>query len=178
MITLSQLYPIGYVAKTHGIKGELNIVLDTPHEPGDFRFLVFDMDATFVPFPIVSARGQGVANRLVSLDDVDTVDEAKKFVGKTAYVLRRELQQHDDNDNNDDNGLYLSDLVGFKVTDENGDPIGTVTGYNDDTQNFLFEVERPDGKKVYIPYVEDWVTMFDPDKRTIALLPPNGLIDN
>ncbi|MDE6395665.1 MAG: 16S rRNA processing protein RimM, partial [Muribaculaceae bacterium] len=42
MITLKELYPIGYVAKTHGIKGELNVSLDTEFNPEDFKFLVFE----------------------------------------------------------------------------------------------------------------------------------------
>ena len=57
MITAKQIYPIGYVAKTHGIKGELNVSLDTDFNPEDFKFLVFDVDGIFVPFPIINVRG-------------------------------------------------------------------------------------------------------------------------
>ena len=96
MITLQELYPIGYVAKTHGIKGELNVSLDTEFNPEDFKFLVFDVDGIFVPFPILSVRGRGADNRLVSVEGVLSDSEARALVGKTAYVLLRELKEHPD----------------------------------------------------------------------------------
>lgn len=178
MITASELYPIGYVAKTHGIKGELNVALDTPYEPADFKFLVFEIDSIYVPFVITNTRGQGVANRLVSLKGIDSVEEARELAGKTAYVLVSELKNQPDYDNEADvDGIYLSDLVGYCVTDENGNHIGTISGFNDDTQNYLLEIKNDEGKVLLIPYVDDWVVDFDSDKRTISFNLPTGLLD-
>ncbi len=179
MITAKELFPIGYVSKTHGIKGELNIQLDTQYNPEDFRFLVFEMDAIFVPFEIASSRGQGAANRLVALEGVDTVEEARAFVGKTAYVLQKELVEHPDYDNEADGeeGLYLSDLIGYRLNDESGRTIGKVVGFNDDTQNYLLEVELPDGRKLFVPYVDEWLVDLNQDEHTISFDLPTGLID-
>lgn len=177
MISAQDLFPIGYVGKTHGIRGELNIQLDTEFNPEDFRFLIFDIDNTFVPFAVEQSRGKGDANRLVQLEDVNSVEEARQFVGKTVYVLMSEVKEHPDYDESDDSGFYLSDLTGFTLADENGKTVGTVTGFNDDTQNYLLEVELPDGRKVYIPYVDSWVVDLDRDRHTISLNLPNGLID-
>lgn len=67
MITLSELYPIGYVSKTHGINGELNVQLDTDYNPEDFRFLVFEIDSTYIPFEVGNSRGQGLQTVLSAL---------------------------------------------------------------------------------------------------------------
>ncbi len=176
MITVKELYPIGYVAKTHGIKGELNISLDTEFNPEDFKFLVFDVEGIFVPFPIKSVRGRGVDNRLVSVEGVISDSDARALVGKTAYVLMRELREHPDW-TEEEGGMYLSDMIGFDVIDENSKPLGKIIGFNDDTSNWLLEVELKDGQKVFIPYVEDWIISFDPDKKTLCVDLPNGLID-
>lgn len=180
MITHKELYPIGYVSKTHGIKGELNIQLDTDYNPEDFRFLVFEMESIFVPFEIVSSRGQGVANRLVALKGIETVEDARPLVGKTAFVLKRELVEHPDYNNNsegEEEGLYLSDLIGYTVADETGKLVGKIIGFNDDTMNYLLELELPDGKTVFIPYVDDWVTELNQENKTISLNLPNGLLE-
>lgn len=173
MITISEIYPIGYVSKTHGINGELNIQLDTDYNPEDFRFMVFEIDSTYIPFEVDNSRGQGAANRLVSLVDVDTIEEARTFVGKTAYVLKRELP---DSASDDDEGFYLSDLVGGVLRNADGSDVGHITGFNDDTANYLLEVELPDGRHEYIPYVDDWVTDFNPDGMILTMNLPNGLI--
>ena len=176
MITLQELYPIGYVAKTHGIKGELNVSLDTEFNPEDFKFLVFDVDGIFVPFPILSVRGRGADNRLVSVEGVLSDSEARALVGKTAYVLLRELKEHPDWDE-ETGGMYLSDMIGFELIDEKSKPIGKIIEYNDDTSNWLLEIELADGRKVFIPYVEDWIVGFDPEKKTLCVDLPNGLLD-
>lgn len=178
MIRLSELYPIGYVQKTHGIKGELNVALDTQYNPEDFRFVIFELDAIFVPFQVESSRGGGEANRLVRLRDIDTLEESKQFVGKTVYVLLRELKAHPDFEpDSESDGLYLSDLVGYDLFDENGNGVGEIVAFNDDTLNLLLEVLLPDGRKVYVPYVDDWLVDLNQDKKTITLALPNGLIE-
>ena len=170
-----KLYPIGTIKKTHGIKGELNIALDSPYNPEDFRFLVFDIDGATIPFEIVSSRGNGESSRLVTLDGIDSVDEAKNFVGKTVYVLMSELEklpQYEEEDS-----FYLSDLIGFSILDEKGDYIGKIVGFNDDTQNYLLEVEKPDASTAFIPYVDEWLDTFDTEKKIITMNLPEGLLD-
>ena len=180
LITVGELYPIGFVAKTHGIKGELNVRLDADCFPEDFRFLVFEMDSIFVPFVVTSSRGKSDDSRLVSLEGVDTVDDAKEFAGKTAYVLKSELEKlpgyGDENDGDD--GFYLDDLVGFKLFDADGCEVGEITGYNDDTQNYLLEILLNDGSRhVFVPYVDEWLMDFDAEKKTIKFNLPEGLLD-
>ncbi|MDE6397135.1 MAG: ribosome maturation factor RimM [Muribaculaceae bacterium] len=176
MITLKELYPIGYVAKTHVIKGELNVSLDTEFNPEDFKFLVFEVDGIFVPFPILGVRGRGANNRLVSVEGVLSDSDARALVGKTVYVLQRELKAHPDW-NEEEEGMYLSDMIGFEMVDENSRPVGKIIGFNDDTSNWLLEIEMPDGRKVFVPYVEEWIVGFDPENRTISVNLPNGLIE-
>lgn len=178
MISADSIYPIGYVSKTHGIRGELNVRLDTHFNPEDFRFLIFDIENIFVPFVISQSRGSGHDTRLVSIEGIDTVEEAATFVGKTAYVLLSELREHPDYDAEaeDSEGLYLSDLVGYTLNDENGDKIGVITGYNDDTENYLLEVSLTDGKSVYIPFVDEWIVDLDSDTRNLSVDLPGGLI--
>lgn len=177
MISGESLYPIGYVSKTHGIKGELNIKLDTSYNPEDFRFLVFELDSTFIPFQIYESRGNGLDSRLVSLEDIKTVEEAKQFVGKTVYVLLSELREHPDYNPDEEQSLYLSDLIGYDLLDENRKLLGKVIGYNDDTENYLLEIELPDNRKIYVPFVEDWILELNQDDKILSLNLPLGIIE-
>lgn len=177
MIEATDLFAIGYVAKTHGIKGELNVRLDTDYNPEDFRFVIFEIDSLFVPFVVESSRGNADASRLVTLKDVDSIEEAKAFVGKTVYVLKSEVQSLRGDGDEPDDGMYLSDLVGYTLLDDAGTKVGEIVGFNDDTQNFLLEVRTDDRRDVLVPYVDEWVLNLDQDAKTIQCSLPTGLLD-
>lgn len=178
MITANELYAIGFVRKTHGIKGELNIILDTVYDADGLKFLVFDIDSIFVPFLINSLRTNTADSCLVTLKGIDNVEDAKQFTGKTVFALRSEIKEQNGLEEDDDSeNMYLSDLVGYCAYDGKGDKIGDITGFNDDTSNILLEISRPDGQTVLVPFVDDWIENLDREKRAITLWLPEGLID-
>lgn len=178
MISVDGLVPIGFVSKTHGIKGELNVALETDYLPEDFRFLFFDIDGCYIPFAVESSRGNSETNRLVSLKGVDSVEEARAFAGKTVYVDKAALMQHPlYAEEAADTNLYLSDLVGYHITDSDDRSVGKVTGFNDDTQNYLLEVETNQGANVFIPFVDEWIIDLDTENKTLKLNLPEGLIE-
>ena len=180
MISFPELTAIGFISKTNGIKGELTLQLDTEYDPKDFRFLIFEIENIFVPFSLASSRGNSVNNRIISLEGVEDIEDAKDFAGKTAYVLKSELESNplykEMNPENEET-LYLSDLVGFQIFNSNKKSIGEIVGYNDDTQNFLLEVESSKGETFYVPYIEEWLIDFDVNNKTISFDLPEGLIE-
>lgn len=178
MISSQDLFPIGYVSKTHGTKGELNVKLDTVYNPEDFKFLIFNLDDTFIPFKTISSRGNNDSSRLVLLDNINNIDEARDFVGKTVYVLEKEIHNHPlYNDENQEDGIYLSDLIGYKVV-LNSAKSGVITNFNDETQNYLLEIELGADNKILIPYVEDWLVEIDTENKTIEFEVPEDLLTN
>ena len=44
MITLAELVNIGKFAKTHGIKGEINMLIEPDIDPTELQCLVMDVD--------------------------------------------------------------------------------------------------------------------------------------
>lgn len=179
MLTSDLLIPIGYIAKTHGIKGELNVVFDSFFYSDDLKFAVCEIDSIFVPFVIESSRGNSSTNRLVKFKDIDNAIQAKEFVGKTFYALKRELENFPeyreilDNDEN----FYLSDLIGYSLLDPAGKRLGEIIGFNDDTQNFLLEIALNNGSEVYIPFVPEWITEFNHDPKSLKIDLPKGLLE-
>ena len=71
MILQSELYPIGHVQKTHGIKGELSIFLTSDFDSLDFDYFVFEMDGILVPFFLQDWRFKTAETALVKLERVD-----------------------------------------------------------------------------------------------------------
>ena len=86
MITKDDIIEVGYVSKTHGLSGNLEVVItvDWLDELGvDFIFI--DIDGCYIPFRIAEERTKN-SGRLLKLDNIDTKEEAERLIGATVYL--------------------------------------------------------------------------------------------
>lgn len=175
MIESREITSIGKFQKTHALKGELNAVFDIEAGSLDSSMpLIIDMDGIYVPFYTESVRGKGQFASLVKLCGVDSEEEAKLFVNKTIYLLKTDLQALSDEED-DEEGGYAEDFIGFSIVDSDEGPVGEIVDVDVSTQNTLFLVDTPDGI-VYIPVSEDFIEGIDEDDRIITMRLPEGLV--
>lgn len=176
MISPTQIVKIGTFIKPHGIKGELSAEI---HIDGldltTLRCIVMDVDGIFVPFFIESIRPKSHSTILIHLDDVCDESEAKDFAGKDFYALSDELPETSDNYDPDE--FYASDLIGYSVIDESEINLGSVSDYDDSTDNVVLMVMRPNGSMIYVPFVDDFFIDITPEHKTIKVSLPEGLTD-
>ena len=88
MITKDDIIEVGYVSKTHGLSGNLEVVItvDWLDELGvDFIFI--DIDGCYIPFRIAEERTKN-SGRLLKLDNIDTKEEAERL-GELAVRIPR-----------------------------------------------------------------------------------------
>lgn len=177
MITADEILKFGTFLKPHGIKGELNAQLDYDEmEITDFGCIVIDIDGIFVPFYIDGVRPKSAHTELLHIEGINTEAEAKEFTGKTIYVLRRELPENPESEDNE--GFYLSDLISFRIISDNDSvEIGSIEDFDDSTENALFIVRPSEGSgnHIYIPATDEFITGINPDERTITMNLPEGL---
>ena len=55
--------------------------------------------------------------------------------------------------------------------------IGTITAIDDNTDNWLFVVERPDGSEVLIPAHEEFISSINQEDKLMVMDLPIGLLD-
>lgn len=170
MILQSQLYPIGHVQKTHGIKGELAIFLTSDFDSLDFEYFVFELDGILVPFFIREWRFKTSETALVKLERVEDEIAGKDFVGKTIY-LPKELMPVPDED-----VIDIQFYTGYRVEDAVLGEIGEINGVDDTTENVLFEVMHK-GSIILIPAVDDWIVEIDDTNKVIKVELPEGLLN-
>lgn len=173
MIRPDEVVEIGAVNKTHGIHGELSITFDDDAiDPMLLRCLIFDIDGINVPFFLASARRRGNASWLVNIDDVASDAAAAEFVGKTVMALRNDVEHLSEDD---EDGFYMDDLIGFTVLDTDGTQVGEITDYDDSTANVLFAVKRSDGSQIFAPAAPELISDIDPDNKTVTIDLPIGI---
>lgn len=173
MIPLSDLVEVGSFTKPHGLRGEMSAIFDSDEAVAaaeDARHLFVELDGLMVPFTILSYRPKGVETLLLTLKGIDTQDFAAKLTNKPVYLEASLLPETA----GDDDAFYLEDLVGFTIFTEEG-PAGEIIGYDDSTDNLLFEVRAKNGSEVLVPAVGDMITEIDEDARTVTMNLPGGL---
>lgn len=182
MITADSITPIGTILKTHGVKGELTMTTSIPEviEPG--VCLVMDVDGIYVPFFVASTRSKSGGSILITIDGYTTDDAVRYLTGKQVFMpddrLRELIPESEDED---DDNIYLDDLKGMTLIDEEGRKVGVVTGYDDSTANVVLTIEcdspADQSKVVFVPFAADLFIDIDYYNRTLQLEIPEGLLE-
>lgn len=168
MIKKDEVYKIGRLGKSHGVRGEVSFLFDDDvFDRVDADYLILDIDGILVPFFIEEYRFRSDTTALMKFEGIDTQERARELTGCDVYFPR-------DLAVSDDDTISWSAIVGFDIIDANTNrSIGRIASVDDSTLNILFCLE--DGH--LIPASEDLITQIDQQARTITMHLPAGLLD-
>ena len=168
MIKEEEVYKIGRLGKTHGVKGEISFLFDDDvFDRVDADYLVLKIDGILVPFFMEEYRFKSDTNAIVKFEDIDTQERAQELTGTDVYFPRALTDDADE-------GISWAAIVGFTIIDaENQKPVGRIASVDDTTLNILFELE--DGH--LIPASENLITDIDKENKTITINIPDGLLE-
>ena len=94
MITEQELLHIGRIVRTHGTGGELQCrMTNTCWEDNDATFIILSVDGIYVPFRVTDWRTKGSEDVLLLMQGVSSEQQAARFVGCEAYMLRTDLPE-------------------------------------------------------------------------------------
>lgn len=167
------LTPAGEFNKPHGIKGEISASFDPRVDVDALKCVVAEVNGLFVPFFIDAVRSRGADAVLLTIDGITDENEAKLLSRKPLYLLNGDEALAADDE---DDGFYAEDLVGFNALDEEGAVIGKISGVDSTTANVLFVIDRPDGSEALVPVADEFIDGIDPESVTITLRLPDGLL--
>ena len=72
---------------------------------------------------------------------------------------------------------YIRDLIGMKILDEKGQPLGTLNNVLQNSAQDLYEIRLEEGRKILLPVVREFVLDVDPEQKTIRVRLPEGLLE-
>ncbi|MDX2195972.1 MAG: ribosome maturation factor RimM [Cytophagales bacterium] len=167
-----KMAPIGYISKTHGVKGE--IVLQLHKEVAAFfkpkADTLFIGDANEnIPY-FINKYSHHQAKVILELRDINTLEKGQSLKGKKVYLpeawLSKFIQQ----------SISLSQLEGYALVEKNIGFNTTVVGTIEYPNNPLI-VASLQGKEILIPYNKNIVQSIDHEKKIISLSLPEGYLD-
>ena len=173
MIRKEDVYKIGRLGKPHGVKGEISFQFsDDVFDRVDADYIIIEVDGILVPFFIEEYRFRSDETALLKLEDIDTQEAARELTNSDVFFERR-LSDNPESPS-------MAAIIGYRIVN-NADnrEIGTIVGFDDSTENTLFEVMKTDDpdSSILIPAAEEFIKSIDNDKREIRVTLPEGLID-
>lgn len=162
-------YELGNVVRTHGLKGELILLLDVD-DPAQYKKLesIFvEINGKLVPFFIQELQLRDEM-ATVLFEDIDSQQTANELVGKRAFLPLTALPKLKKGQ------YYYHDLIGFQVYDEKT-LIGEVKEIITSTNNTLISVDHQ-GKEVLIPMDPKILISVDLEKSVVHTRLPDGLL--
>lgn len=171
MIPISSVFPIGQVIKPHGVHGEMSFsftsdVFDRVHVP----YFIVEMDGILVPFFLKQYRLRSNTTGLLTLDGIDTDEQAREFAGLTVYLPKTYLDKVEDTE------IELDYFAGFTLVDAEKGVLGVISEVDQTTENVLFVVRTEQSERL-IPASEEYIEKIDHQNKLMYVTLPEGLLD-
>jgi 16S rRNA processing protein RimM len=167
------LVVIGEATRAHGLRGELRVVPQTDHPERFERIrecILWDPrhdDRTVRR--VRAARRQGDVV-LLSLEGCDSPEAAAALAGRLVALPRTQALPPPPGH------VYPWQLIGCRVTTEDGRVVGELSGVDPAPGQVLWVVQGPEREHL-IPAVPEIVIEVDVDARRVVIRPPEGLLE-
>jgi 16S rRNA processing protein RimM len=167
---VSDCYKIGYVAKSHGLKGEVTIVR-TPECPAleDLKSVFVERGNQLVPHFIqyVSVRG---VKAFMKLEDVDTPEHAESLKGSSLFLSKKDRPKLSKGE------FYSDEVIGFEVVDKHQGSLGNVDDVLESGPNRYLTIQFK-SKEIMIPLNGPFIKGVNKTKKIISVELPEGYLD-
>jgi len=110
---------------------------------------------------------KGIVIKLAEFFDRDQV---RTLTGSTWYESREAFPELKADE------LYLVDLIGLDAVLDGGELIGPIVEIYDYGPYETLAIRRG-GREVLVPYVDEFVSRIDLDRKTVVISPIEGLLD-
>ncbi len=165
-------FKLGFISKTHGIKGEVVISLMVDENPiyKKMESVFVEINQQFVPFFI---QGISIHKNLaiVNLEGITSIDQAKEYVKSSVYLPLSFLPELDNKN------FYFHEVIGFEVNDKKYGVIGVVESVLEFPGQKIFQIRHQNKIELLIPARNEFIVNVDRKNKCLSIDAPDGLID-
>ena len=161
-------FKLGQIVNAVGLKGENRVYPYTDYKERFEELKQLYIEDEIYEIEKVRYMGQMVIIKFVGISDRNAAEALK---GKYLYIDRENARKLDEDE------YFVADLIGMKVQDEAGNPVGTLSDVIQNTAQDVYEIELPEGKKFMIPAVGEFILDVDMDSRIMVVKLIEGMID-
>lgn len=169
-----QMYNVGKIVNTHGIKGEVKVIRITDFEerfmPGQKLFW-FEKDGSGQRELTVSSHRKQKNFDMVFFEEIDSLTEAEKLKEGMLKVSEKDLTELEEGE------YYYHEIIGCIVYTLEGEELGKIKEILSPGANDVWVIQRAGRKDLLIPYIEEIVRRIDIENKKIKIDPMEGLLE-
>ena len=159
---------VGFLRRPHGLQGEIIMDLHTdfPERMQAGRKLFVGDDHKPMTLEGVRVHAKGL---LVKFKDIETTEAAGVFRNQWVFIKAKDAPPLPDGK------IYQYKLIGFKVVDENDNPLGTLAEILETGANDVYIVKDDSGKELLLPAIPSVILDLDAGRSLLKVHLLEGL---
>lgn len=162
-----ELVIVGTIVNHHGIKGEVKVIAHTDYPEERFKkgktlYILKEEEYEKIVIDSVRFHKNFV---LLKFNNINDINDCLEYKGLDIYSERFE-----------DDLVYITDLIDFKAYDEKNNLIGFVSNYLEVPQGYILELETEEGRKVLVPYVDEFIKDIDFENQEMVIHLIEGML--
>jgi len=159
---------VGFLRRPHGLHGEIIMDLHTDFPERMKRGRKLFVGEEYKPMTLEAVRehGKGV---LVKFKDIETPEDAGIYRNQWVFIKAKDAPPLPDGQ------IYQYELIGFKVVDENDNPLGTLTEILETGANDVYVVKDDSGKELLLPAIPSVILDLDTGRGLLKVHLLEGL---
>ncbi len=155
---------IGKIVAPHGVRGDIRI-LPLTEKPEQFLKLNYLLLDNGQRLRIVNVRFHKKMI-LASAEEITSMNEAELLRGKNVSIFSEDLPPLEEG------RFYVSDLLGLKVSLEDGKDLGRLKDIISTGNNDVYVIEVPGDKDILLPALKIYVKKIDLNEKLIVVSLP------
>ena len=172
---MEDLYQVGSITQTHGIRGEVKVfpLTDDISRFKNMKNLLLDAGKEgYISLEVENARPQ---KNLVILKfkGIDNINDIEKYKGHGLYVTK------DNRVDLKEDEYFIADLIGCDVflDSDKDNKFGTISDVMETGANDVYEITLESGKTVLVPAIKDCILDVDIEGGRMEIHLMEGLMD-
>ncbi len=169
---MEDMFRIGVITSTHGLKGEVK-VFPTTDDVNRFKSLKKCFIRTKQGDVEVEKNTCKFFKNMVilSFKEFKSIDEIEKYKSCGLYVTRENAVPLEEGE------YYIADVIGLPVVTEDGSTLGVIDDVMQTGANDVFVVKLQDEKELLLPVIPECILDMDFDNKKITVHLMKGMLD-
>lgn len=169
---MEDLLRIGVITTTHGLRGEVKVfpTTDDVKRFDDCDEVILVKEKQHIPLHV--ERVKYFKNLvIVKFKEFNNINEVELFRKCDIMVTREHAVPLEEGE------YFFCDMIGAKVSEEDGTPVGIVKDILETGANNVFVIGTEDGREVLFPSIPECIRSIDVQKKEIVAYIMPGLMD-
>ena len=169
---MEELFRVGVISNTHGIRGEVKVypTTDNVRRFDDLKEVILDTGKEQLNLHVTSVKY--FKNMVIlKFKEFDNINDIIPYKGMDLLVTRENAIPLEEGE------YYIADIIGSKVITDEDKILGTLTDVLQTGANDVYVVKTKDGKEVLLPSIEECILDRDIENKIVKVHIMKALLD-